>query len=218
MNDEPKADVKRRRLLSASDEDIQASMDAKQLPYRRGWPELQPLPLTNVSNFLDKIFSPTQQIDILDKARTVFQAQRLSTDYLRLVFRVPEHVDIDGSVNLRPYLTLLWAADFLQDSQRLNRCIIQIRQSLLRVVEFQNIAIECLHLTCIHRPPTYGIVLSDGAVKAKASDMMDHVVEQLGAKGRPWLCVEVARRGLIPEYFKCPPTILITTPDASDSR
>lgn len=218
MSSEQKAAAKNKRLLSASDEDIEDTMDAKQLPYRAGWPDLQPLPLVTVNHYLANCLTPAQQVDILNKARTVLQAQRLAFDGLHLAYRVPEDIPADGTVNLSPYLTLLFTADFINDAHKLTLCIVRLRQSFLTNDAYKGISIECLHFTCLNRPRTYAILPNDGAVRSITSDVMDHITEQLKLKKMSWLCMEVTRRGLTDTYGQCPPTVLITSPEAADAR
>ncbi|KAJ8108152.1 hypothetical protein OPT61_g8373 [Boeremia exigua] len=123
MSEEQKANMKREQLLSASPKDIEATMDTKALPYRRGWPELLPLPLQITDHHLEKAFKLTEQIDITQKARAAIESQLLHAPILELVYRVPEDTATNGTVDLAPYLTLLFTADFINDSHKINACI-----------------------------------------------------------------------------------------------
>lgn len=210
--------AKRERLLSASDEDIQTCMDQKGYSYRKGWPSLDPLPLMTSTRQVDKIFTLAQKQDLENKVKVVLQAQKIGQFAITTCFRVPEHLAYVVD-DLTPYLTVLFTADFLTVSaDRIERCIIQIRQNLIKVLAFDKVKIECVHAICHPRAPTFGIRHTDTAVSAQSNAVFDFVIQRLSKAKAKWLCIEVVRRGLIDDYHRCAPTIVVTSPSADDSE
>ncbi|KZM28701.1 uncharacterized protein EKO05_0009896 [Ascochyta rabiei] len=218
MDKEQANERKRKRMLSRSDEEIQNDMDNKKVPYRRGWPDLQSLPLNSTDLHIENLFSRPQRDDIMARARTIFAVQRLVTDFQEITFRLPDNVNADGSTDLSAFVTFLFTADMVKDVDKVDRVIIQIRQSFMQVPAFNDISIECLHLGCLVAPPTYAVSPNDVTVRSKSEAVVDFVMQQLKKERCVWLCIEVVRRGLVEDTDRCQPTILITTPTANELR
>lgn len=144
---------KRKRYLSLSDEDIIEGLDIKGLSYRRGWPQLAPLPLEGTTRHLDKVIPVLDQRAIEDKARQVLTVQRLNTGEFGLMFRIPYDIDDNDLDALTPCVTFVFTADMVKDADRIDTVIVRLCQEFKKFDSFQNVRIECLHLGCIGGPP-----------------------------------------------------------------
>lgn len=209
-------------MLSKSDEEIMEDMNknSKGYSWRRGFPSLDPHPIVTDSSsptFLQCV-NKADFDDLGRQAESVLKAQNIHGYQVMVCLRLPEHIAFTTSVDKRPYLTVLLGVDFgTYNSERIDRCIVQIHQSLLRNPSFVDIKIEAIHNACINGPPTFAIMPSDTVVLSQYEAAYDEITKQLGKKQVKWLCMETVRRGMSTTYHDCPPTIVVTTPSASDS-
>lgn len=112
----------------------------------------------------------------------------------------------------------MFTVDMLKDAERIDRVIVKIRQSFQQVPAFNEVNIECLHIGCTVKPPTYAILPNDISVRTTSEAVVNFVIDRLKKERCQWLCIEVVRRGLVKNMAQCSPTVLITTPTADEER
>jgi hypothetical protein len=206
---------KKKRYLSRSDEEIREEMDGKNLAYRRGWPSLLTLPLETIEKDAEEMVDNAK--DHLRKVQAILAAQRITHPRLFFAFRIPRDIDeTDSPTILLPFLTLVFTADFEVDPHKIEHAIIQIRASFRDDISTENVTIEALDFRAIHNVPSYPIVHTEKDILMQWDSVAEVVIQNL--EGESWLSLELLRRGLSKDVQRCPPTVVITSPNARDPK
>jgi hypothetical protein len=195
--------------MSRSDEEILQEMDTGELSYRFGWPQLPPLPLdTIIEGARDFVQNGS---DILESVKTILEAQRVYAFAVYFAYRVPR--DIDVAETLESYHTLVITIDSAVPNN-LQQSIIQVRQLLKRNEDTQETFIELIDYRAISGLFTRAVRHHDASVLLAWESASEITMNELEKHDAMWLSIEIAYRGLL--EHRCSPTIIITTPTASD--
>ncbi|RAR15605.1 hypothetical protein DDE83_001055 [Stemphylium lycopersici] len=207
---------KRRRYLSRSDKEILDEMDSTGLSYRAGWPKLLPLPLeTKVDGVRAMIPDANQR---LGDVQMILAAQGLlgSGCSYQFVFRLPQDDIDDHDHDSTDHLTLLFTADMVVDANKIQVAIMRIRSSFRQHESTKEIQIECLDYRAKRGLVSFAIHCDEYKIREDWSSAIPVLLSSL--KPHEWLSLEVMRRGLTSNPKDCPPTIIITTPTAGDTK
>jgi hypothetical protein len=121
-------------------------MDKPNLSYRKGWPDLPPLP---VGTIMEEAKSSVENWNArLETVRSILKAQDVESYRVFFAFRVPQ--DTDGSLVHDGYLTLIIAIDTTVES-RIHRAIVHIRQSLKSHESTKLVTIEAIDYRVLDR-------------------------------------------------------------------
>ncbi|CAO2654502.1 Nn.00g112350.m01.CDS01 [Neocucurbitaria sp. VM-36] len=199
--------AKKRCWLSRSDEEIVEHMDSRNLPYRKGWPQLPPLPVSNITNGARNTVNNPEAV--INTVQTLCQAQRIQPSQIYFAFRVPE-VQQPGE----QYHTLVVTAD-LSDDPILYSLIIQIRKYLQQDSRHQEISIEFIDHRVVHGLFSFAISPSEEHLLDVWQPVFDIVLEEIRKQKEQWITIEMLYRGLEYDAARCPATVVITSPNAA---
>ncbi|KAJ4989089.1 hypothetical protein SVAN01_05351 [Stagonosporopsis vannaccii] len=200
--------IKKRRWLSSSDEEIAEHMDNRNLSYRKGWPQLPPLPVTETRNGARNAINSPQTV--IDMVQVLCQTQNIHAFEIYFAFRVPV-VQQAGE----GYHTLVVTTD-LSNDPILYSLIIQIRKYLQQYAQNQEIAIEIIDYRAVHGLFTFAIPPSEAHLLDVWQSVFDIALEEIHRRKERWLTIEMLYRGLEDDAARCPATIVITSPSASE--
>ncbi|XP_014557163.1 hypothetical protein COCVIDRAFT_97721 [Bipolaris victoriae FI3] len=205
--------IKKRRYLSRSDEEIQDEMDKGGLSYRAGWPNLPPLPVDTI--FTDAFKLVPDASKRIQDAVDILETQGVSNGVRGFAFRVPRDAPDDD--DLSPYLTLLCPIDMRKSSNIVVHAITRIRSEFKKHEAAQVIQIEFIDYRALDSLRNFPIHHNDSDIAKKWEGVVLPVILEL-LKEHEWLSLEMLRRGLDDTPKECPPTVVITTPTARDSK
>lgn len=210
--------MKKRRLISRSDEEIYEEMDSKSLSYRQGWPDLLPLPLDTVSTGASRTVEDF--VTHLEVVQEVFKDNNIVPKNVRFAFRLPRGLS-NGS-DKEPYLTCLILVDFEKPMTKLKEAILRTRKYFRDTPSqtVNSLLIEVLDWRAIDNLKSHAILPSDDAVHRSFEEVYERVQEVLEQDkyNEPWITLELLRRGLWDDRTRCRPTLVITSPTAAAPR
>lgn len=192
-------------------EEIQHEMDDRGLSYRHGWPQLPPLPIQTSTE--DARTLVPNRMALIEHIQTILQHHHVHHKHMYFAFRAPHDAAPDTDTN---YLTLVALVDTAgRDDTMFRRAIVDIRLLFQKSEDTASITIELLDYRARNALVTLPVRYTDEAVLQAYDTVREIVVEEMARAKAKWLCVELVRRGL--EKEACLPTIVVTTPTASDS-
>ncbi|KAF2128006.1 hypothetical protein P153DRAFT_46479 [Dothidotthia symphoricarpi CBS 119687] len=195
------------RWLSRSEEEIAEHMDSRNLRYRKGWPQLPPLPVSNIRNGARNTVNDPQAV--IDMVQVLCQAQKIQPTDIYFAFRVPE-VQQPGE----QYHTLVVTAD-LSNDPILYSLIIQIRRYLQQDPRHQEISIEIIDHRVVHGLFSFAIPPSEEHLLDVWQPVFNIVLEEIRKQKEKWTTIEMLYRGLERDAARCPATVVITSPNAA---
>lgn len=198
---------KNRRWLSRSDEEIVEHMDNRKLSYRKGWPQLPPLPVTEIRNGARNAINDPQAV--IDMVQVLCEAQNVHAFHIYFAFRVPE-VQQEGE----DYRTLVVTVDFSNDPIVFS-LIVQIRKYLQQDIQHQQIIIEIIDHRAVHGLYSFAIPPSEAHLLDVWNSVFDVALEEICSQKERWLTIEMLYRGLEDDAARCPATLVITSPSAA---
>ncbi|KAH6644204.1 hypothetical protein C7974DRAFT_16474 [Boeremia exigua] len=199
--------VKKRRWLSRSDEEIAEHMDTRNLRYRKGWPQLPPLPVADIRDGArNKVHNPQA---IINTVETLCQAQRIQPIEIYFAYRVPEVQQEDEK-----YHTLVLTTDLSKDPL-LYSLIIHIRKFLQQDSRHQEISIEIIDYRAVHGLFSFAIPPSELHLMEVWHPVFDAALEEIHKRQEKWTTVEMLYRGLEDDAARCQATVVITSPTAA---
>ncbi|KAH9865473.1 hypothetical protein J1614_009057 [Plenodomus biglobosus] len=196
-----------RRLLSRSDEEIEDEMDDRGLSYRYGWPQLPSLPVQTSSE--DARMSVPNAVEHLEQVRNILDHQRIHHKHAYFAFRVPRDADSESN-----YLTLV----VLIDTSRPNmfrRGVMDIRRYFRKNDATSAIIIELLDYRATRGLITLPVNHTHEAILRAYDEVREIIIAEITNANARWLSIELVHRGLVSDA--CSPTLVITTPTASES-
>lgn len=199
--------AKKRRWLSRSDEEIEENMDRRNLPYRKGWPQLPPLPVSTITVGARSAVNDAHII--IDKVEVLCNAQNIQASWIFFAFRVPEVRQADEQ-----YLTLVVATDF-SINPMLFSLIIQIRKLLQQEPQHEEIYIEIIDEYVVGGLFSFAIPPSEEHLLGIWQPVFDIALEEIRKRKEQWITIEMLYRGMRNDVAKCPATVVITSPTAA---
>lgn len=200
--------ARKRRWLSRSDEEIAEHMDNRNLPYRKGWPQLPPLPVSqNRQGARSAVHDPDTIIEAVEMLCAV---QHVQSANIYFAFRTPQ-VRQEGET----YLTLVIAAD-LRHEPILFSLIVQIRKHLQQDSRNEEIAIEIIDERVLRGMFTFAISTSEWDLLDIWEQVYGIALTTIGENKERFLTMEILRRGLSNDAEQCSPTLVITSPTAAE--
>ncbi|KAF2439730.1 hypothetical protein P171DRAFT_395639 [Karstenula rhodostoma CBS 690.94] len=199
--------TRKRRWLSRSDEEIAEYMDNSNLPYRKGWPQLPPLPITESrQGARSAVHDPETTMEAVQMLCAV---QHLDVTNIYFAFREPQVRQEDEH-----YLTLVIAADLSREPLQFS-LIIQIRKHLQQHSRNEEIAIEIIDHHVVHGLFSLAIPASEGDLLNIWRQVYEIALTQIGENRERFLTLEIIYRGLSDDAKQCSPTLVITSPTAA---
>ncbi|KAJ4372477.1 hypothetical protein N0V83_004251 [Neocucurbitaria cava] len=199
--------AKKRRWQSRSDEEIAEHMD-NHLSYRKGWPQLPPLPVSTIRDGARHLVNNAQAV--IEKVQNICNAQRIAPLEIFFAYRVPEVQQAGES-----YHTLVVAVD-LRNDPSLYSLIIQIRKHLQEDPKHREIFIEIIdYRAVIDGLASFAIPPSEEHLMSVWKPVFEIVLEEVHRQKEQWLTIEMLYRGLEDDAARCPATVVITSPSAA---
>jgi len=199
--------AKRRRWLSGSDEEIAENIDGR-LYYRKGHPQLPPLPVTNITAGATNTLNDPQAI--IDAVLMLCEVQKFRPHQVYFAFRMPQVRQPDNQ-----YRTLVITGD-LSNKPLLLFLIIQIRKFLQQDSRHQRLYIEIIDVRVVHGLYSFAISPSEKDLLDVWQPLFNIVLEEIGKHKEQWLTIEMLHRGIEDDVKKCPATVVITSPNAAE--
>ncbi|KAF1951877.1 hypothetical protein CC80DRAFT_188450 [Byssothecium circinans] len=203
------ASRKRRRYMSRSDEEILGEMDKKGTAYRKGWPSLPPLPVDTI----EEGASVKDEKHHLNIVKNILDVQQMNDQEIFIAFRAPRNADEN---NLAHYLTLVCTTDTISNADRIQTAIVRIRNYLRQHECTEYLIIEIIDHRIIQGLVTYPIHHTEKSVLDLWPSISKLVFTSLNTQD--WLSLQLLHRGIVEDISLCPPTVVITTPSASDDK
>ncbi|KAK7192293.1 hypothetical protein PSPO01_01865 [Paraphaeosphaeria sporulosa] len=203
------ANVKKRRWMSRSEDEIAENMDRRNLPYRQGWPQLPPLPITETrQGARNAVHDPETMIEAVQVLCAVHHFHPTSVYF---AFRAPQVRDQHEN-----YLTLVIAAD-LSDDPVLFSLIVQIRKRLQQNPRNEDIAIEIIDERVVNGLFTFPITsTTDRHLLDIWEEVYDIAIRTMIGHKKRFVTIEILRRGVFNDVEQSTPTLVITTPSAAE--
>lgn len=199
--------AKKRCWLARSDEEIAEHMDTRNLEYRKGWPQLPPLPVSEITDGARDTVNNSEAV--IETVETLCRAQKIDLNSIYFAFRVPA-VQQPGE----NYHTLVVTAD-LSNDPILWSLIIQIRQYLQQDSRHQETSIEIIDHRAVHGLFSFAIHWSEEHLLDVWQQVFDIALEEICKRKERWITIEILHRGLTDDRAQCPATVVITSPTAA---
>jgi hypothetical protein len=185
-------------------------MDSKMLPYRIGWPELPPLPVTTITDGARHEVEDT--VKHLQTVKDILMAQGISSSEVYFAYRIPRYANPEEHHN---FLTLVITADTTTNFT-IRLAVVQIRQHLKKFEDTSNVAIEVLDFRAVDGLNTFPIHFTERIILEEWPRVLEQVISELDRRKAAWMCIELAHRGILDEVHRCTPTVVITSPTAAE--
>lgn len=200
-------DALNRKWKSRSDEEIVEHMDTRNLPHRKGWPQLPCLPVKeDRQGARSAVHNPD---DMIESVHLVCHQHKLTAIQIYFSFRVPSVREKGEN-----YLTLVVTAD-LSNDPNLFPLIVQIRKCLQQDSRNERIAIEIIDERVVHGLNTFNIKPRlDGKLIEDWDLVYDTALAIISGHNERMLTMELLRRGIFDDAEQCPPTLVVTSPTA----
>lgn len=198
--------LKKRRLNSRSDDEIEENIDSR-LDFRRGWPTLAPLPLKVVHGDAASYFPNYDKH--LSQIQLLLELQRVQPQGINIVHRIPL-----GATNADESTATL----FITVKQGAGNSYMAVRDIRKYLASHDiHVAIEIIDERA-QLIKTYAILPSETEVLYHWSRVRDLVTKKLDDIKTKWVSVTLLRRGLDLSRDSCPPTVVISARDAANSK
>jgi hypothetical protein len=198
---------KKRRWQSRSDEEIADEMDTRNLFYRRGWPQLPPLPVSTISDGAYKKVNDPEAV--IEAVTSLCQAQNIDIRDICFAFRVPAVQEPDED-----YHTLVVTAD-LSKNPMTHSLVIQIRKLLQQDPRHEEIFIEIIDHRVVYGLYSFAIPPSEEHLLEVWEQVFDIALEEICKHKERWTTIEMLYRGLENSAARCPATVVVTSPNAA---
>jgi hypothetical protein len=198
---------KKRRWQSRSDEEIADEMDNRNLSYRKGWPQLPPLPVSTIRDGANnKVNDP---VAVMEAVISLCQAQNVDIRDIYFAFRVPAVQEQDED-----YHTLVVAADLSKDPLT-HSLIIQIRKHLQQDPRHEEIFIEIIDHRAVYGLYSFAIPPSEEHLLDVWEQVFDMALQEICKHKERWTTIEMLYRGLENSAARCSATVVVTSPTAA---
>jgi hypothetical protein len=199
--------TKKRRWQSRSDEEIAEYMDDRNLPYRRGWPRLPPLPVSTVRNGACDLVNNPQSV--IETVMVLCQAQNIHPFDIYFAFRAPKVQEPDED-----YHTLVVTTDLSKNAMTYS-LIIQIRKLLQQDPRHDEMSIEIIDHRVVNGLFSFAIPPSEEHLLGIWEKTFNITLEEICKRKERWTTIEMLHRGCENSVARCPATIVITSPTAA---
>jgi hypothetical protein len=198
---------KKRRWQSRTDEEIADEMDTRNLSYRKGWPQLPPLPVSTIRDGANqKVNDPVAVIETVNMLCVTYSVEAQNIFF---AYRVPEVKELGED-----YHTLVVTADLSKDPLT-HSLIIQIRKFLQQDPQHEDIFIEIIDQRAVYGLYSFAIPPSEEHLLEVWEQIFDIALREICKHKERWTTIEMLYRGLENSAARCPATVVVTSPNAA---